>query len=110
MANTVRRRPTPEHCGTFAEVCAEIDRIDRNLIKLLAQRRRYFDRAVALHAQNEPAGSGMDRLFTVLRTRRDWARRAGVDPRSVELFYTLLTHQAVVDRFEGGSERVLLSR
>jgi isochorismate pyruvate lyase len=40
--------PAPEACPDMPTLRAEIDRIDRSLVMLLAERARYIDRAAAI--------------------------------------------------------------
>jgi isochorismate pyruvate lyase len=74
----------PAACGSMAEVRAEIDRLDRVLVALLARRAGYIDRAVAVkRAQGLPARIEA-RVDEVIGNARARAAADGLDPALAE--------------------------
>lgn len=80
----------PRECTDIAEVRDEIDRIDRNIISLIAERFGYV-REVVKYKENTPAGiEATDRRQAVIASRRQWAREAGLNPDVIENLYSTL--------------------
>ena len=81
---------SPQECGSLAEVRGEIDRIDREIIRLLAVRSEYV-REVVKYKDGTPQGiEAPERRAAVLQTRRQWAAEAGISPDIVEEIYDRL--------------------
>ena len=66
--------PKPADCTTMAEIRAEIDRLDEDLVRLFAERAGYIDRAAEIKA-----GSTCRRGSTP--GSRRWCRTSAVMPR-----------------------------
>lgn len=80
----------PEDCATMAEVRAEIDRIDAELVALLAGRAGYIDRAAALKAASGlPARIGW-RVEEVVANVRAAAAARGLAPELAEMVWRRL--------------------
>jgi isochorismate pyruvate lyase len=77
---------TPTACSSLADVRAEIDRLDGQIIALLRQRADYVHVAAAFKA-NEAAVAAPERQKAVLVARREWAEREGLDPDFIERLY-----------------------
>jgi isochorismate pyruvate lyase len=77
---------SPEQCTTLAEVRAEIDAIDEEVIRLLGQRAG-FVKAAARFKNSEAEVAAPDRLASMLRVRREWAERAGLSADVIEQIY-----------------------
>ncbi|SPH24858.1 T-protein [Defluviimonas aquaemixtae] len=74
-------------CATMTDVRAEIDRIDRALVALLAERSGYIDRAAELKpALGLPAriDARVEEVFTKIRAA---ARLEGLDPALAEMLW-----------------------
>jgi isochorismate pyruvate lyase len=79
----------PEECSSLDEVRREIDGIDRDIITLLGRRSLYVE-AAARFKTSEQHVAAPDRQVAMLRTRRDWAIEAGLDPDVIEDIYRRL--------------------
>lgn len=79
----------PEECTTIAEVRAEIDALDAQIVQLLGQRFHYV-KSIVRFKQNEAEVAAPDRFAAVLAQRREWAAEVGLAPDIVEALYRLL--------------------
>ena|SRR5438270_64336 len=77
---------TPAECGSLDEVRGEIDRIDRAIIALIAERAGYVHAAARFKA-TEAEVAAPERQSAMLRSRRAWAAEAGLDPDVIEKIY-----------------------
>ena len=83
---------TPETCGSLADIRAEIDRIDQQIIALIAERAAYVQ-AAARFKTSETAVRADDRYQAMLQRRRAWAQARSLDPDVIEQVYrTLVDH------------------
>jgi isochorismate pyruvate lyase len=86
----------------MAEVRAEIDRLDRQLVALLARRAGYIDRAAEVkRAERLPARIDV-RVDEVIANARSEAAAAGLDPDLVEALW-----RRIVDWSIAREERAL---
>ena len=81
----------PEDCNSKDDVRAEIDRIDRALLALFAERHRYVTRMAEIktdpHEANDPK-----RTEAVIQKQRGRAEELGLDEDQAELIWrTLIT-------------------
>lgn len=74
----------PSDIATMAELRAQIDRIDGELLRLLAFRQRHIDRAIDLKPGEGIAARAESRIDDVLSKVRDGAASAGFDPDLAE--------------------------
>jgi isochorismate pyruvate lyase len=74
----------------MADLRAEIDRIDRSLIGLFAERACYIDRAAQLKAGSGLPARIADRVEQVVVNVRGHAAAAGVDPDLAEKLWRRL--------------------
>jgi isochorismate pyruvate lyase len=82
----------PEDCQTIDQVRSEIDRVDRAIVELLAERRGYV-KAVMRFKRTETDVHAVDRQKQVIAARREWAEALDLDPDLVERLYrTLIDH------------------
>ena len=82
--------PTPpEECSSLEDVRHEIDQIDREIIGLLGRRASYVE-AAARFKTSEQHVAAPDRQAAMMRTRREWAADAGLDPEVIEDVYRRL--------------------
>jgi isochorismate pyruvate lyase len=79
----------PDQCASLEDVRREIDRIDRDLIGLLALRAQYVD-AAARFKTSEQNVAAPERQAAMMRVRREWAAGAGLDPDVIEDVYRRL--------------------
>ena len=90
---------TPQDCRTMADVRAEIDRIDGQLVALLRERTGYIDRAAELKpALGLPARID-DRVEEVVAKVRARAMAEGLDPALAEVLWRRLIDWSI-DREE----------
>ncbi len=80
----------PVECSDISEVRAEIDAIDKEIIRLLSTRLSYV-REVVKFKDGTPEGiEAPNRRNEVLETRRQWAEEAGLNPSVIEDIYNRL--------------------
>ncbi|CAN7243623.1 chorismate mutase family protein [Pararhizobium sp. LjRoot255] len=85
----------PADCTSMADIRAEIDRLDRALMTLFAERWAYIDRAAEI---KKPAGLKADipaRVHEVRRNARKNAEKAGLDPDFYEEIWTRLIQHSI---------------
>lgn len=82
MSGGTGTRPdiAPETCTTMAELRAVIDRIDDDLVALMAARQACIDRAVEIKAAEGLPANIPERVREVLDRVRARAQAAGLDP------------------------------
>src|SRR3954453_5769724 len=76
----------PSECRSLEEVRAEIDRIDEQVIALLGERAHYVKAAARFKASGA-AVAAPERMTAMLRARRAWAERHGLDAAVIEKMY-----------------------
>src|SRR5580693_627431 len=76
----------PEECRSLEEIREGMDALDREIIRILAQRVAYV-KAAAKFKTSSAAVAAPDRVQKVLDTRRDWAIAAGLDGEVVRGLY-----------------------
>ncbi len=80
----------PEECRSMGELRDQMDRVDRQLIGMLAQRASYIDGAAELKpGEGLPAGSPT-RVEEVVSNVRAGAGEAGFDPDLAEQLWRIL--------------------
>ncbi len=95
MRATTMRRTPPKQCQSMAELRLQIDRIDADLIALLAERSGYIDRAVDLKKiENLPART-TNRVEEVVQNVRALAQAQGLDPQLAEVLWRDLIEWAI---------------
>ncbi len=87
---------SPEHCDTMADLRGQIDRIDRALLDLLAERARYIDRAIVLKPRENLPARTTGRVAEVITNVRLGATERGLDPELVERIWTELIEAAII--------------
>jgi isochorismate pyruvate lyase len=73
---------------TMGDIRKEIDRIDENLIKLLAERQRWVEKAVEVKRRDGLPARDEARVRQVIDHVRVLARGHNVDPALVEAMWT----------------------
>lgn len=91
----------PDACDSMATLRGQIDRIDRALLDLLAERARYIDRAIILKQREKMPARANDRVDEVIANVREGGRERGLDPELAariwtELIEAAITHEAKV--------------
>ena len=96
-------------CSTIAEVRAEIDRLDRDLVALLAERAGYVKRAARIKGRRAEIVDA-ERIEDVVAKARARARELGLAPDLVEAVYRLMIAQYIAletaefDHLHGASD------
>ncbi|MDT8856846.1 chorismate mutase [Paracoccaceae bacterium Fryx2] len=86
---------TPAECTTMAELRAEIDRLDEELVALFAQRVGYIDRAVEIKTEvGLPARIG-SRVEEVIANVRRHATSHGLPPDKLEKLWRKLVDWSI---------------
>jgi isochorismate pyruvate lyase len=80
----------PADCTTMAEIRAEIDRLDEDLVRLFAERAGYIDRAAVIKAQSDLPARIEDRVEQVVQNVRRHADTYGLPPDLVEKLWRRL--------------------
>lgn len=90
-------------CNSIDEVRAEIDRLDKELIALLAERTGYVDQAVSY--KTNPGEAVVEwRIEQVITNVREMAEKEGMDPNIAEKVWRTMIDQFIEH------ERVILSQ
>lgn len=78
---------SPDACATLEEVRDEIDRLDHEVIAILAKRFAYVRAAAAF----KPSAAGVrapERIASMLQQRRGWAMDEGLCPDAIERLFS----------------------
>jgi isochorismate pyruvate lyase len=86
----------PEECATLADVRAEIDRIDRDIISSIGRRRRYV-MAAAKFKTSAASVADPERFSAMLEKRRQWAEQEGLNPDAIEKLYRDLVSHLIAE-------------
>jgi isochorismate pyruvate lyase len=80
----------PVDCTTMAQIRAEIDRLDEELVRLFAERAGYIDRAAEIKAQVDLPARIEGRVEEVVGNVRRHAATYGLPPDLVEKLWRRL--------------------
>jgi len=89
----------PEHCRDMAELRAEIDRLDRALVAMLAERQGYIERAAEIK-QDRNVVRDEARIEDVVAKVLVEARKAGLDPKIAEPVWRKLIERCIAHEFD----------
>jgi len=89
----------PWHCENMAELRAEIDRIDRVLVRLLSERQRYIERAAEIKA-DRAAIRDEARIEDVIAKVLAEARKAGLSAEIAEPVWRALVERSIALEFK----------
>jgi isochorismate pyruvate lyase len=92
---TTSRRKT---CADMAEVRAEIDAIDRELVAILADRLHFIAEAARIKPQREQVRDD-ERVEDVLAKVRAEAQRHGIDPDLIAAVFRELVERSIAHEF-----------
>lgn len=84
----------PNQCQDLSHIRAEVNRIDREIIAMVAQRTAYAEAAVAFKA-SEADIRAPDHLPAFFAERRRQAREAGLSEAMVETIFRAITERSV---------------
>ena len=94
----------PADCHSIDQVRSEIDRVDRAIVELLAERRGYV-KAIMRFKRTEADVHAVDRQRQVIDARRRWAEETGLDPELVERIYRTIIDHFVAEEIAMLTER-----
>ena len=94
----------PGRCENMAEIRAEIDRIDRALVKLLSERQRYIERAAEIKSDRS-AVRDVVRVEDVIAKVSAEARRLGLDGEIAEPVWRTLMECSIAFEFKAFDAR-----
>ena len=89
----------PEQCRDMAELRAEIDLLDRELVAMLAQRQRYIERAAEIK-QDRNVIRDAARIEDVVAKVLLAARKVGLDSKIAEPVWRLLIERCIAHEFD----------
>ena len=89
----------PGRCENMAEVRAEVDRIDRALVKLLHERQRYIERAAEIKS-NRMVVRDEVRVEDVIAKVLAEARKAGLSAEIAEPVWRTLVERSIAFEFQ----------
>ncbi|MEI9930598.1 MAG: chorismate mutase [Rhizomicrobium sp.] len=84
---------------TWQNLRAEIDRLDRKLVALLAERQRYIERAAEIK-QDRDVVRDAARIEDVVAKVLVAARKAGLDAKIAEPVWRMLIERCIAHEFE----------
>jgi isochorismate pyruvate lyase len=85
---------TPEQCESMADIRAEIDRLDRQVVALLGQRFSYV-KAASKFKTSETTVRAPERFQAMLQQRRTWAEEEELNPDAIEKMYQDLVNHFI---------------
>jgi isochorismate pyruvate lyase len=89
----------PSACPDMATLRVQIDRLDRALVKLLAERQGYIERAAEIK-QDRAVVHDDARIEDVVSKVLSEARRAGLSPSIAEPVWRTLIARSIAHEFE----------
>ena len=99
MTSTDSQDRPPRRCKNVAELRAEIDRIDRALVKLLSERQRYIERAAEIKS-DRIAVRDETRIEDVIAKVLDEALKAGLSAEIAEPVWRTLVERSIAFEFQ----------
>lgn len=97
-------RTKPAQCATMEEVRFGVDRLDEQIVTLLAERFRYMDAAARIKPSREQVRDEW-RKADVIAKAKATAAREGVDPATIGELYDALVEASIAyefGRFDAG--------
>lgn len=99
MTNTDSQDRPPGRCKNMTELRAEIDRIDRALVKLLSERQRYIERAAEIKSDRVAVRDEV-RIEDVIAKVLDEALKAGLSAEIAEPVWRTLVERSIALEFQ----------
>jgi isochorismate pyruvate lyase len=91
-------------CANMSEVRREIDRVDRAIVDLIAERLAYIEQAGCIKANRDQVRDPA-RIEDVVAKVCAEARRHGIDERLIEDLYRLLIERSIAYEFQVYDQR-----
>ena len=85
---------TPESCASMEEIRADVNEIDREIVRLLGRRLAYV-RAAVRFKPDERSITNPDHWDRFFAERRAWGEQEGYDPGVIEALYRRLYEYTV---------------
>lgn len=85
---------TPNQCKNMADIRAEIDRLDRQIVALLGQRFAYV-KSASKFKTSEITVKAPERFNAMLEQRRVWAEEEGLNADAIEKMYRDLVNHFI---------------
>jgi isochorismate pyruvate lyase len=98
MQNDTPLRP-PADCASMAELRDAIDALDQRLVRLLAQRQGYIERAAVLKTDRATVRDEA-RIEDVVQKVLAEARKAGLSPAIAEAVWRVLIERSIQHEFQ----------
>ena len=89
----------PDECRDMQDIRAEIDRIDKEVIRLLGQRFEYVQ-AASQFKTSATSVRAPERFKAMLEQRRAWAQEAGLDGGVIENVYRDLVNYFIEEEMK----------
>ncbi len=96
---------TPAECRAMPELRAEIDRLDRALVALMAERQRYIERAAEIKPERSLVRDEA-RIADVIAKVVAEARRAGLSDAIAEPVWRTLVERSIAHEFAAFDQRL----
>jgi len=106
---TARDSQDPSQCRTMSQLRAEIDRLDRTLVALLALRQRYIERAAELKTERS-AVRDEARIADVIAKVLAEAHNKGLNPEIAEPVWRALIERSIAYEFDVFDTKLQRSR
>jgi isochorismate pyruvate lyase len=90
---------TPNQCENMADIRAEIDRLDRQVVALLSQRFAYV-KAASKFKTSETTVKAPERFNAMLGQRRVWAEEEGLNADAIGKMYRDLVNYFIDEEIE----------
>ena len=90
---------TPSACENMANIRAEIDALDQNIIKFIGKRFEYV-KAAAKFKTSETDVKTPERFKSMLLKRREWAEAEGLNADAIEKMYTELVNHFISEELD----------
>lgn len=95
----------PAECQNKEEIRAQIDEIDKEIIKLFALRFQYVSEIVKFKTDAESVVA-QDRKDQVIKARGEWAHEHGLDKETFEQIYRFLVDHNIGKELEILSQKL----
>ncbi len=108
-------RKSAKSCRSLAEIRDQIDRIDRALMKLMAERSGFVRRAAQLKLRREDVFDPA-RINDVIAHAKREAKKLGLDPKAAEQAFRAMVERFIAyefrefDRRKGGAGRQIQNK
>lgn len=91
---------SPANCENISEIRDAIDRIDKEIIRLLGERYSYVREVVRFKEPTEESIVAKDRFEAVISSRKKLAEESGLDPAIIEKIYTDLLNYFIAEELK----------